>query len=114
MQVIREPPGAGTLHQRATQPGQATAQHGPDLLERGRVLLRAPAPVAMQVDVVVSQPLLGRQARAETLERALGRTGLLEAERREQVLQARDLVVVRARDVFQSASRGGGNPALLR
>ncbi len=49
------------------------------------------APVAMQVDVVVSQALLGGQARAQALVRGLGDAGLVEAERREQRWRSRSI-----------------------
>ena len=59
----------------------------------------------MQIDVVVSQALLGGQTRAETLVRGLGDAGLIEAERREQLAQALDLILVRARDMLEPPAR---------
>ena len=59
----------------------------------------------MQVHVVVSQTLLGGQARAEPAMRGFGYTVLIDAERRQDLPQPLDLILIRARDVFESPSR---------
>ena len=59
----------------------------------------------MQIHIVVSQPLLGGQTRAESLVRGLGDAGLIEAERREELAQALDLILVRTRDMLEPPAR---------
>jgi hypothetical protein len=105
--IVGKAPGAGAMHQRAPKPMRAATQRLHDLAEAGRVFLRAPGPVAMQVDVVVSEPLLERQAGAEPLVGRLGDTRLSEAQRGQQFTQPPYLVVVGGRRVSQSTARGG-------
>ena len=105
VQIVGEPPGAGALHQRAAQAGQASAEQRTQLVHRRLVLFLAPRPVAVQVHVVVSQALLGGQARAQAPVRGLGDAGLLEPERREELAQPLDLIVVRARHMLEPAAR---------
>ena len=93
VQVVREAPGTGAVHQRPAEPCERATEHRPQLLESAGVLRLAPAPVAVHIDVVVSQALLQGQARAEPVVRR-ERGAVLEPERREQRAQAFDLVLV--------------------
>ena len=87
VQVVREPPRSRALHERAAE-AREPAERRAERRHGARVLVRAPAPVAVQVHVVVSETLLGRQPRAECLVRGLRDAGLVEAERREQARAA--------------------------
>ena len=107
MQVIGQPPGTGAVYQGAAQPAGIATEHLDYLVEARRVLLRAPGPVPVQVDVVVSEPLLEWQARAEPLERRLGDARFTRPQRRQQFTQPPDLVLVGGRHVRQPTARGG-------
>jgi hypothetical protein len=67
VQVIRQPPGASAVYQRAPEPTRRAAEYRDNLVQRRRFLPR----ITVQVDVVVSQPLLGGQARTRTPVRGL-------------------------------------------
>ena len=68
----------------------------------------------MQVDVVVSQSLLDGQAGADAAVGRLGDAGLVEAERRQQRAQPRDLVLVGRGHVLEPPARGRGRASGLR
>ncbi len=104
MQVVRQAPGASALHERVTQtPNSATEQRA-KFLQCRLIFLIAPRPVAMQVDVVVSEALLGGQPRAQAPVSGFGDARLFEPERREQHPQSLNLVFVGLRDVFQASA----------
>jgi hypothetical protein len=86
VEVVGEPAAAGAEDQ---QPARRASrrERGEDLGERGGVLLLAPAPVAMQVGIVVCQALAQRQAGAEREVHLVAILAAGQAERLEQPLQ---------------------------
>ena len=106
VQVVREPAGAGALHQRAPEAARVAAQHRDDLAQPGRVFLLSPGPVALQVDVVVSQALLERQPGADAAMRGLAHAALVQSQRRQQRREPAHLVVVGRGHVFEPPACG--------
>src|SRR5688572_21868780 len=105
MQVIRQPARARTLHQRAPQSASLAAEQHGNFGECAGILLLTPGPITMQVDIVVSEPLLEGQARAERVMAGLGDAARLEAEWREQFPQPPYLVFVSGRGPFEPPAR---------